>query len=344
MVNKWYYNYNRVAELNRILIALNEVMEEDGMADYSNVLKQCESIVIDGRLPDTKLSVDFALAIALIQKKGRKLILTDNGRYFLELNPEKLFELSSEQKRLLIRICYLHGFFRSTTLELLKSFVPYYEENTFKLSIADSHLTEEHKTIVEHLVQLQLLVRIDVTLEVNSQYVDTVASFISEGKGWSEESAEKYYKERKEVGDIAEKLILEFEKNRLKKMGCGVESVSIRQVSKLRVNAGYDIDSFNGKTPNLNYDRFIEVKGAKDSKFKIYWTDNEIRIAKKLANKYWIYFQGGIDTKTKTAKNTPILIQNPAELILKSPDFTKTPQGIIIEGNLTGKLVKSRKA
>ena len=332
-----------VAELNRVLIAISEVTEPDGTAEYSNVIRQCESIVIEGRLPNHKLSIDFALTLELMQKKGQRIMLTDIGKFFLSSNSEKYYELSTDQKRWLIRMCYLHGPLKSQTRILIKLFSPNYEEKTFRLTITNKNLTKHQEILIEHLVQLNLLIRSDEQLEVNPEYVDTIAAFISEGKGWTEESLLEHLKERKEIGDIAEQLVLEFERNRLKKLRCKVESISIRYIGKLRVDAGYDIDSFNGKTPNLNYDRFIEVKGAKNSKLKFFWSDNEIKIARKLGEKYWIYFQGGINTKTKTAKDTPLLFQNPIETILKKREFAKTPQGIIIEGNMVGKIIKIRK-
>lgn len=325
---------SKVAELNRILIVLESMNDGDYGADYTNVLRQCEGTVIGGMLPDHNLSIEYAKTVGLVKSKGSKLLLTEGGKSFLELNPDKFYELSSEQKQLLIRVCYLHGPFRLQTLELIKLFSPNYEEKTFKFFVLENNISVDQQGLIEHLVQLELFIRNESLLEVNSEYVDTVASFISEGKGWTEESLEEYLKERKEVGNIAEQIVLKYEKNRLNKLGCKVECNSVRQISKLRVNAGYDIESYNKRAPNLNYDRFIEVKGAKSSKLRFFWSDNEIKIAKKLGEKYWIYFQGGINHLTGNTENELLLIQNPIINILKNPHFKTTPQGIIVEGDL----------
>jgi hypothetical protein len=274
--------------------------------------------------------------IGLIIRRGRKITLTDNGKYFLELNSQRLYDLELDQKRLLIRTCYLHGPFRLRTLALIKKFSPSYEEKTFSYTTA-GELAEDDFWLIEHLVQLDLVIRGDSYLKINKEYVDTIASFISEGKGWTEESLSEYLKERREIGEFAENLIEIFERKRLKKSNCGVESASVRRISKLKVDAGYDIESFDGKSKNLDYDRFVEVKGAKDSKVRFFWSENEMKVAKKLGKRYWIYFQGGINLKTGLSKNEPLMFRNPIETILKDKRFTISPQGILVEANLTGK-------
>ncbi len=329
-----------LAELNRVVLAIKTVRDnEKGNANYEAVKNQCESIIIGGGLPDHDLSISFAQSIGLVYGENGELVLTENGNFFLDFNPKESYELSEEQKRLLIRMCYLHGSLRLQTLKLIKSFSPNYEEKTFRLSLEKYEFKQNEDWLLDHLVQLNLVIRDENFLEINEEYVDTISSFMSEGRGWTENSLIEYLKERKEIGNIAENIILNFEKKRLMNSGFQVESVSIRDISKLRVDAGYDIESFDGKSTNLNYDRFIEVKGAKDARIKFFWSDNEIKKAKIFGEKYWIYFQGGIDVEKRIAKNEPLLFQNPIKTILKNSLLKKTPQGIIIEGNLRGNLI-----
>ena len=89
-------------------------------------------------------------------------------------------------------------------------------------------------------------------------------------------------------------------------LGHAVEAHCVRRISNVRVNAGYDIESFDGPSPPVAYDRFIEVKGAKSDKLRFFWSDNEIKVAKKLGKRYWIYFQGSVDVKNGVARDEPI--------------------------------------
>src|SRR3989344_4404617 len=128
---------DKEAELNRVLIAINSVIGENGEADFSNVISQCESMVIEGRLPDHQASIDFAIQIEFIQKIDNKLTIIENGKIFLELNPNRFYDLSDNQKRMLLRTCYLHGPLRLPILDIVRKFSPDYEEKTYKLSMVE---------------------------------------------------------------------------------------------------------------------------------------------------------------------------------------------------------------
>jgi hypothetical protein len=185
--------------------------------------------------------------------------------------------------------------------------------------------------VIDHLIQLGVILRLPSILEVNKEYVDAVANLLAEKNRWTPESLKEHLAENKKIGEIAEKLMLVYEKERVKKAGGKVECSCISRVSKLKPDAGYDMESFNGKSIGMAYDRFVEVKGAKSTKVHFYMSDNEIKVATKLKEKYWIYFVGGINPKTRTAKNEPIMLQNPIEQVLKSSKFKITHKNILVE-------------
>jgi hypothetical protein len=172
--------------------------------------------------------------------------------------------------------------------------------------------------------------------EVRADYTGTVAEFLAEGVGWSEEKFREVLKEKEEVGKLGENLVKAFEMRRLMKMGYAVEARCVRRISNVRVNAGYDIESFDSSSPTVAYNRFIEVKGARGREMRFFWTDNEIKIATKLGKRYWIYFQGAIDVKKGTARNEPILLHDPVNSILGNANFKTTPQGLIVESDMKG--------
>ena len=244
--------------------------------------------------------------------------------------------MAEGQKRLLIRSCFLQGPLRLPTRRLLKGFSPSYKTGTYKWSSIDSSPLDADEWLVEHLRQLGFLRRDEDAIEVEERYVSTVAAFLEEGAGWTEEQAEEYFREKREIGTLAEELIVTHEMERLRGAGHVVESQCVRRISLLRVNAGYDIESFNGVARDMNFDRFIEVKGSRGIDVRFLWTENEIKIAKKLRDKYWIYFQGGIVLGNKNAKNLPLFFQDPIESVMKDARLTTTPQGVIVEGKIRG--------
>src|SRR5579862_2276238 len=271
---------DKLAELNRVLLAVKELRASDGVADIEVVIEYCQNTVIEARIPNHQLNIEFAGQIGLLLIVDNALKLTDDGLGFIELNPSPQYDLSEEQKRVLLRTCYLHGALRKEAMAILKVFSPGLGTDVFRWALYDSPPLPYEWT-AEHLSQLGLLERRDDGWEVRGDYTKTVAEFLEEGEGWSEESFREYFQEKQEVGKLGENLVKAYEVSRLLGMGRAVEARCVRQISNLRVNAGYDIESFDSSSPAMAYDRFIEVKSARGRKLKFYWSDNEIKIATK---------------------------------------------------------------
>lgn len=64
-----------------------------------------------------------------------------------------------------------------------------------------------------------------------------------------------------------------------------------------------------------------------------------MKVAKELKDKYWIYYQGGIDKQTGKSKYKPILLQDPFNRIPLDAAFTRSEHGVVIEGAMRGDLI-----
>ncbi len=328
-----------ISELNRVLL-FAKTLSGGSAIPVNNLIDQCKNITIDARMPDHELSIDYAVMAGLLDYTTgkRKVKITSDGLDFIELNPEELFNLSGSQKSYLLRKCYLDGPIRSSLRKCLESFIESKSGNTLFWDEVDGIPMGEYHWVADHMRQLGVFVRTEFGYEIHSTYVETISEFINEPKGWTENQYLEWLQEKKELGDLAEKLVLNFERERLLKNGLLPESKCVRMIAKLRVNAGYDLESFNGKAKNMRFDRFIEVKGSKGQDVRFFWTPNEIAVAKELGDKYWIYYQGGVDVKNQTTKFEPIMFQNPAENLDKDVRLKTSPNGLIVQGKFKGKL------
>lgn len=329
---------DNIAELNRLLLAARSIANTEMSATTDAILELCQSTVIEGRMPDHRITIKFAILLGFIKKCQDCLSITETGITFLTLNQDGTYDLAEEQKRLLLRSCFLQGPLREHTRRLLKSFSPSYKAGTYMWSAIDSVPIDAAEWMVRHLRQLGLLKFDEDSIEVEPRYVKTVAAFLEEGLGWTEEQAEIYFREKLEIGVLAEELVVKYEMDRLRGMKHTVEAHCVRRISMIRVNAGYDIESFNGSASDMSFDRFIEVKGSRGTDLRFFWTENEIKIAKKLRDRYWIYFQGGVVLENNNAKRLPLCFQDPIESIYRDARLTTTPQGIIVEGKISGKV------
>ena len=129
----------------------------------------------------------------------------------------------------------------------------------------------------------------------------------------SPEEFEKEQEQKRINGIEAEKFVLAFENKRLGEK-------HIDWVAQYIVNEGYDIASYN-KLDDLDYNRFIEVKSYEGKIPYFYWSRNEVDVAKRKSEKYWIYLVNRAKMNNKDYE--PIMKQNPIMSVLNNENWDK---------------------
>lgn len=322
----------RVEELNHLLAVVKLLNGAESDIPIEFVIEQCRGTVYGGLLPDHQQTLNFATYLGLLQTTDSRTQLSESGTTFLALNREQTYDLTDAQVRYLVRKHYLDGALKVVCRELFEAFSLSHEDGLYRWSELDGPDLAVASWIVEHLCQLGVLERVKGGLQTALTYAELVSAFIDEPKGMSLDQLKELLKEKDDVGYVAERLVMEFEQNRLNEIGCNVEASCIRKISGIRVNAGYDIESFDAASEAMVFDRFIEVKGSRGSELRFFWTENELSIAKTLRDRYWIYFQGGINLASSSSKLVPILIQNPCEAIFKNENIQVMSHGLFVHG------------
>jgi hypothetical protein len=134
----------------------------------------------------------------------------------------------------------------------------------------------------------------------------------------SQENLLNLLEQKKKHGIIAEEFVLHLEKERLMNSGRPDLARSVRRISENNIAAGYDILSFDGHESNLLPGRFIEVKGTTSNQVLFYISKNELDMAKRMRNRYWIYCVLNVESKKlKQLK----MIKNPYRAILHSREL-----------------------
>lgn len=299
-----------VIELSQVLKLLGVVKshQNNGKSKRQQVKKDFELRKIDRGLeyPVYEENEKFCLQTKIITHENDDLVLTDLGDQILLIDSkEKLNEL-------IISECLLKGDFSNKIIPALAQFNV--DENN-ELWYEKKSITQlfDSTDFLHILYDVGLLVKGETDVRLNSKFHENESITIQRKKKrkQSQGDIDDSLKIQKKIGQIGEKIVLKFEKNRLKESGCSYEAEHVDQISEDWANKGYDIDSFDGNSPELQPDRFIEVKSSTGKKFSVFWSENEIEVARELGKRYWIYFVSEIDIENKTSPNIPEMIQDP---------------------------------
>lgn len=99
----------------------------------------------------------------------------------------------------------------------------------------------------------------------------------------------KKAKEDSKVGFLGEKLVKDFEKERLMELGLQEYIPKIKWVSQESDSFGYDLESYDLHEEKV-VKRYIEVKTSKmNQDVPFFVSENELKTSKRLADNYWIY-------------------------------------------------------
>jgi hypothetical protein len=331
-------------EINRLLLALRRLTKRRKAIPRGILIDFLKGAVVLGQNPEFDPVLDFTNRLGLIVIRKNAVCMTPLGVELLAENVSELYELQPRQRILLLRRCYLDGPLRPEMKTLVKLLSPDPATGRMIWSSLDSEPFGEIEWLSRHLVQLDVLNANQHLLVVTDHYKETILQFLDEGGDFTEEQMERNLREKRLLGELAESFVEGFEKSRLAVVGHKLESSCVQRISKHRVNAGYDINSFDGPSKNLAHDRFIEVKGSGKPTVYFFWTSNEIQKAAKLGDKYWIYFVGGINRKNRLVTREPVMIQNPHARLKADPLFKVQPNNMLVEGNICGKLIAGKQA
>jgi hypothetical protein len=200
-----------------------------------------------------------------------------------------------------------------------------YNTQSKTVYIKSSHLPLEYNSIKSYIVSSGLLKShfeskgYELEKSYYKNFEDLLLSFKVSNRSRIKQSLDQLKNrllKQEERGYAAEQFVLEYEKKRL----AGHPKIeSVRIISQLDVNAGYDIVSYDS-LDSTEVDRFIEVKSFLKS-FGFYWTSNEISVAKEKESSYNIYI---VDSeKIDSEDYVPEIYNNPYTSIFHSEQWKK---------------------
>lgn len=305
---------------NKVLISLSELTPDMDSCTTSSLINHCKSFTLGGTWGDYSSILKHCRHCGLISMKGKTVLLSVLGQRFLSANRERYFEITESQKQLLTEKVIFKGAWSPYARELFKHFSANPHNSLYELSIIDNPLTINQNVIVHFFKHLGILNENNSLIWVEGKYSQLVYELTADGKAISEQQLEQLLMENRKLGVKAEMQVVEFERNRLLKMGKKIQADLVKRISPFNAAAGYDIESFDGTNDDIFPNRFIEVKATTGNEIRFYWTVNERRVAKIKKNQYWIYMITNFKESNPQESST-IIIQNPDYVIPRHNSF-----------------------
>ena len=308
-----------------ILLHIVKSHQKDNKSKRDEVKKTFENTeqTREATLPDYLRLEQFCLEAEILLFEEQNLVLTKIGEEILQKSDDNYY-INQRLKELFVKKCFLKGNFSKKVLPALAEF-----ENNSKYKMDKVTRLFEQQDILPILYEANLLIKQAPDVIINQEFSQEVEKEVINlprkkpkiTQIQLEKDLEREKENKKMIGEIAENIVLEFEKKRLGKNG----HAKIRRISQEYANAGYDIESDG---------RLIEVKGSTGDEFDIYWSQNEIETARANGDKYWLYFVPGVDVKRKKSKKEPILIHDPITNILESDQYKEKEETLhLIKNN-----------
>ncbi len=306
---------------NKVLISLAELTPEGDSCSVDSLITHCKSFALGGVRGEYESVLNHCRVGGLISIKGKNVSLSTLGNKFLSANREKYFEITESQKQIIAERIVFKGAWSNHARELFEHFAANTQTTLYELSTVETSLPQNQNVTVHFFKYLGILQEENSLIQVHKRYSQLVYELTADSKAISEQQLEQLLMENRKLGAQAENAVVEFEKQRLLKMGKTIQSELVKRISTINTAAGYDIESFDGTTDDVFPNRFIEVKATTGEDIRFYWTINEREVAKKKKKQYWIYVLTNF-REDKPSESLPITIQNPEHIIPKHDSFS----------------------
>ena len=274
------------------IFEINKIMSSMSGMDTGRVGTTVVESIYNGTHYSEQIS-DFddvlysALCFRLLDMDGGNVSVTDIGAEFAEMmlvrDGRRMLNGTDEQKKFLMK-CLDNARMHEMCGAMLKRFHVNYS--------VESPVWNSNASVFDRseLCMLGIFEEIGiVSRDRNIVAADNIEIF-SIIKNGLPGSVDDLPGRRKEVGDIGEIKAVDYERQRLADIKLNDLSEMVKQVSQVDPYVGYDIASFDGRDSDGSlHDRFIEVKSTTSITPRFFWSRNEINVARKYGDQYWLY-------------------------------------------------------
>ena len=313
-----------IANLCVIFRLLNKGSIEEGKL----IQMVSETLRIDSRSSPGKI-IDEAINSGVIRSKDSKCIITDLGKKIGSAQKDIRPTLSDKAKHAFLRDIYLNTSARNNCCgSFLMQWKP---DATISTFIYRRNYSDDLNALgwLKKLERVGLITVNEERALIEKKYLDLVNNLLAEMRNIATPKIGASGAIRQKIGDIGEKLAIQYEKKRLIENGQEVLLPLVKHISLIDGSVGYDVVSCQGIGKNPDAPIYIEVKSTTEPIVQFIWSYNEQNVARNLGGRYWIYCFTLVDLENESAQG-PFKIKNPIKKI-SSPDYLIEARDILVK-------------
>lgn len=320
----------KVREINKLVLALMRLSSDKNTVMQDILFKDLSRVYITWETSGYDTVLDFCDMLGLVKCNGAHVTLTKSGILYSELyssdNGVPNLDLNMRQRKALMSMMIdsdkimakIRRFIGGLCIDFASVPKSWFAKST-EYCLRD---------IIEFMKDIGFVYHDGKILRIHHGMSRIVSMIKNDRKTMTEEELMTVLQINKETGACAENLTMEFERNRLEESGLRDMAIAIQNISAVNVAAGYDILSFDGNGSSYEHDRMIEVKGTRGNGDSFFWSEGEIKAAKRFGNTYWIYFWRNVGNKDM---ETLDMINNPYDKFWRQSDTKPRPVAFRVE-------------
>lgn len=265
--------------------------------------------------------------VLTLNKSNNNVVVSNVGRIIGKKQQLVKNIIHAEASEEILKNIYLNLENDSNCAEFLLRLNVDYEQETFVYE-RSNYETKQDLYWLKNLSKVGFIINKNDKFYVDKKYLEIVNTKLSILRGAKEILGIYSSDDNTQVGNFAEGLAIEYEKQRLKKSGYPELIKLIEHTSKVDQSAGYDIKSCCCDNDNPESPVYIEVKGTQLDYIRFIWSKNERKKASEKSQKYWLYLFKNIDIE-KNYGYGPIIIKD-AIKIMTDTEYNIEPIDVLI--------------
>ena len=252
--------------------------------------------------------------------------LSEHGKIFLNMmtidNNKKILDSNDKQKQFLRELIIESKDLRKKYSKIFSKFRIDHIADPPIWCISANKIEGIEMPLMNFLEEIEILEKNENVFEIFEKFTPIISA-IKNNTIMTLDEMERQLEYKKAIGNLGEKLTLDYEIDRLNKLDkTGELSQRITQISQYDPFAGFDVLSFNDECSNPSEpDRYIEVKTTTGTSAHFFWSRNEIKKAKECRVQYWIYIWINVNNDNKRLQ----IIQNPYKKLFEDSVIKPAP-------------------